>query len=165
MTVPLFPRQHAASTDDWFTPPWLFEVMGVEFDLDVAAPPGGVPWVPATRYYTQEDDGLAQPWHGFVWCNPPYSDPASWARKWASHGNGLILLRADLSVSGPFAALSAASSIFVPRGRLAFVNGFGGTTSAVSFSSVLFGVGDQADSAIARLADLTDGCGRMLVTP
>jgi len=150
------------STDDWYTPSWLFDIMDVRFDLDVAAPPGGVDWIPADRYYTAADDGLAQPWKGFVWCNPPYSAPYQWALKWAAHGDGLILLRADMSTGGPFAAFAAASSLFVPKGRLRFVNGFGGSTSSTTFSTVLLGVGKTADAAIARLGLLTDGVSRKL---
>jgi hypothetical protein len=67
----LFAMEHAATTDDWYTPPWIFEAMGVTFDLDVCTPPGGVPWIPAENYYTPNDDGLAQDWYGFVWCNRP----------------------------------------------------------------------------------------------
>lgn len=73
----LFTLPHAATTDDWYTPAWIFEAMDETFDLDVASPPGGIPWLPCRRYYSLEDDGLAQPWEGFVWCNPPFSAPAS----------------------------------------------------------------------------------------
>jgi hypothetical protein len=30
------------TSDDYYTPPFIFEALGVEFDLDVSAPPGGV---------------------------------------------------------------------------------------------------------------------------
>ena len=74
----------ATTSDDCYTPRWVFDAMGLEFDLDVAAPPGG-PWhVPAKRYYTAQDDGLAQPWDGLVWCNPPYSHFRPWAEKWSA---------------------------------------------------------------------------------
>ena len=81
----------ATTSDDCYTPRWVFDAMGLEFDLDVAAPPGG-PWhVPAKRYYTAQDDGLAQPWDGLVWCNPPYSNYLPWAEKWATHDRGVLM--------------------------------------------------------------------------
>ena len=163
-TEPMFRADSDRSTDDWYTPPWLFHVMDVRFDLDVAAPPGGVDWIPAGRHYTTADDGLAQPWKGFVWCNPPYSAPYQWALKWVSHGDGLILLRADMSTGGPFVAFTAASSLFVPRGRLRYVNGFGGASPATTFSTILLGVGKKADAVIARLGLMTDGTSRVLGT-
>lgn len=47
---------YAMTSDDCYTPRWVFDAMGLQFDLDVAAPKGG-PWhVPAARYYTAEDD-------------------------------------------------------------------------------------------------------------
>jgi len=79
------------TSDDCYTPPWVFDAMGLEFDLDVAAPPGG-PWhVPAKRYYTAEDDGLTSPWDGLVWCNPPYSSFAVWANRWLVHDRGVLM--------------------------------------------------------------------------
>ena len=78
--------------DDWNTPRWLFDQLGVTFDLDVCAPIDRAHrTVPARRYYTQQDDGLTQPWAGLVWCNPPYSAPQPWMRRWAEHDNGMFL--------------------------------------------------------------------------
>jgi hypothetical protein len=36
-------------------------------------------WIQAGNYFTQEDNGLIQPWQGRVWCNPPYGRQV---RKW-----------------------------------------------------------------------------------
>lgn len=52
-----------------------------KFTLDVAA---SCTNTKAEDYYTIEQDGLLKPWHGQVWCNPPYSDCGAWVRKaWA----------------------------------------------------------------------------------
>ena len=84
--------QTELSTNDHYTPKWIFDLLGVEFDIDVASPPGGVPWIPAKRYFTQSDDGLSQDWEGLVWCNPPYSDILPWVRRMNEHANGIALL-------------------------------------------------------------------------
>jgi hypothetical protein len=84
--------QTEMSSDDYYTPAWIFETLGLTFDIDVAAPPGGIPWIPARRYYTMEDDGLAQPWEGLIWMNPPYSSATEWVRQFIEHGNGIALL-------------------------------------------------------------------------
>jgi hypothetical protein len=52
---------------EWFTPPHIFAKLLLTFDLDPCAPAGGVPWIPARRHFSIEDDGLAQEWHGRVW--------------------------------------------------------------------------------------------------
>jgi hypothetical protein len=74
------------TVDDCYTPKWVFDAMGLQFDLDVAAPPGGPMSVPAAKWYTAADDGLTQPWTGVVWCNPPYSGFGPWGRRWAQPG-------------------------------------------------------------------------------
>jgi hypothetical protein len=158
----LFGVDDALDSDAWYTPAWVFDGLGIEFDLDVAAPTDPPEWIPAKARYTVADDGLLQPWHGVVWCNPPYSDPAPWCRRWAKHPDGCLLIRSDLSTSGPAAAFAAASSLYVPAKRLQFVNGRGGPTGAVNFSSVLLGRGPTADDGIDRLARLHGGYGRAL---
>lgn len=80
------------TTDDYYTPAWVFEKLGLEFDLDVASPLVAPEWIPAKRRYTIEDDGLVSPWEGLVWMNPPYSGPGPWVEKFMDHGNGVALL-------------------------------------------------------------------------
>lgn len=67
--------------DDRGTDPALFAELNRRFGpftLDVAASRMNKK---CERYYSIDDDGLAQPWDGRVFCNPPYSDLASWAAK------------------------------------------------------------------------------------
>lgn len=162
MSARLFGIDDALDTDAWYTPPWIFDGLGVTFDLDVAAPAEPLEWIPARERYTVADDGLLLPWRGLVWCNPPYSDPAPWCRKWAEHPDGILLIRADLSTSGPFTATTAASSLYVPAKRIQFVNGHGTRTGSVNFSSVLLGRGSTADAALSRLAATHGGTTRQL---
>jgi hypothetical protein len=84
--------QHEETSDDYYTSPTLFANLGLEFDLDVAAPPGGVSWIPAKKFYTMEDDGLSQIWKGRVWMNPPFSEVTPWVERFIAHGNGVGLV-------------------------------------------------------------------------
>ena len=157
----LFDIADALDSDAWYTPSWIFDGLGLTFDLDVAAPAEPQAWLPAVERFTVADDGLLQPWHGVVWCNPPYSAPTAWCRRWAEHSDGCLLIRADLSTSGPFAAFAAASSFYVPPKRLQFVNGHGGETGAVNFSSILLGRGATCDAALKRLEARYGGAARL----
>lgn len=82
-----------AKSDDWYTPRYVFDALGVSFDLDVSAPVEGPRYVPATRWLWER--GLEQTWEGFVWMNPPYghqSTKIAWLDKFIKHGNGITLL-------------------------------------------------------------------------
>jgi hypothetical protein len=78
-------------TDERYTPQWIFDALGETFDLDPASPPLGVSRVPTSAVWTKDDDGLTQPWHGFVWLNPPFSNSTAWSDRFIAHGNGLWL--------------------------------------------------------------------------
>lgn len=80
-------------SDDWYTPRYVFDALGVPFDLDVSAPIEGPRYVPAGRWFWE--CGLEQDWEGFVWMNPPYghqSTKVAWLDKFIKHGNGVALL-------------------------------------------------------------------------
>ena len=78
--------------DEHYSPKWIFDAFGVQFDLDVCAPEGGVPWIPAKKSYSKKDNALEQPWYGLVWMNPPYSNTTPWVQKFIDHGNGIALM-------------------------------------------------------------------------
>ncbi len=84
--------EHKGKNDECFTPPEIFEALDIPFDLDVCAPIGGVPWIPAARHYTIEDDALRQDWVGRVWMNPPFSDIRHFAPRFQQHANGIALV-------------------------------------------------------------------------
>ena len=86
-------RPGKGETDEWYTPAWLLERLGLTFTLDPCAPAGGVPWLPIGKHFTAADDGLSQSWAGErVWLNPPYSNLTPWLRKMAGHGDGVAVL-------------------------------------------------------------------------
>lgn len=81
------------SSDDYYTPKWVFDTLELEFDTDPAQPIGGCSWIPVKQYYTILDDGLQQNWIGRVWLNPPYSKPNDWIERFIDHGNGICLVQ------------------------------------------------------------------------
>jgi hypothetical protein len=130
----------AVTSDDCYTPRWVFDAMGLTFDLDVAAPVGG-PWhVPASRWFTAVDDGLAQPWDGVVWCNPPYSTARQWVERWAAHGRGAFMTQVASRQAWRSVLYSAAEAVYIGQVEFARPDGstlkFGWTPICVAFRGV-----------------------------
>lgn len=147
----LHERDWRAGSSAWYTPPHVFEALGIDFDLDPAAPPGGVPWIPARRHYTEADDGLSRPWHGRVWLNPPYGrQTAAWLRRLAGHGDGIALVfaRSDTAWFHDFAPV--ATALCFVAGRLRFVPGDGRQESSTAGApSLLMAFGLPCALAVA----------------
>lgn len=109
-----------AGTDTWLTPPGILESLG-EFDLDPCTPPE-MPWSTAARRYTEEDDGLEQPWDGRVWLNPPYGKVLGlWLRKMSLHDRGTALIFARTETEAFFRYVwEAAGALLFLEGRIHF---------------------------------------------
>lgn len=86
-----YKRENYVPDNEYYTPAFIFEALKLEFDLDPCSPESGA-CVPAKQKYVLPLDGLAEPWFGLVWVNPPYSNAANWVDKWLDHGNGLLLV-------------------------------------------------------------------------
>lgn len=78
-------------SDTWCTEKALCDALG-EFDLDPCSNPRSQ--VKATVSYMLErnENGLELPWHGSVYCNPPYSDVMPWAERLIAHDDSWVAL-------------------------------------------------------------------------
>lgn len=120
-------RVESHPSNTWFTPAELTsrfrEIMGsIELDpCTVAENPVG-----AQRFYTAKDDGILMPWDArTVFCNPPFGPTlVHWVEKCkvaAASGAQVILLVSTRPENAYYqAALEAADSVLMIRGRLAF---------------------------------------------
>lgn len=137
------------ATREWYTPPEVFDRLGIRFDIDVASPMAGpVPWVPADRFYSPRDNGLMQPWEGRVWCNPPYGPPGvAFVQRMVAHDNGVLLVPARTETRWFQHAASHAYAVAFLRDRLHFIREDGHQARA-SFASVLMGFGVECGNAV-----------------
>lgn len=109
-----------ADKDEWLTPPEIIESLG-RFDLDPCSPIER-PWDMAANHYTIDDNGLTKPWHGRVWCNPPYGrETGLWLARCADHGNATALIFARTETADWQSHVwSKADSVLFLFGRLFF---------------------------------------------
>jgi hypothetical protein len=106
-------------------PPEIIKELG-EFDLDPCSPINR-PWPTAKTHYTQEDNGLLLPWHGRVFCNPPYGNQLpKWIEKCCLHKNvtALVFARTDTKVFQDLVFKHAYSILFL-QGRIKFYDVLG----------------------------------------
>jgi DNA N-6-adenine-methyltransferase (Dam) len=131
-------------SDDWYTPPEIFHALRLTFDLDPCSP-GPAHWVPARKVFTRRDDGLAQPWSGLVFMNPPFGGRnghvpwlrISWSRQ--RHRN-----RACLYIVG------LVSPLLFPKGKTKFIRPDGSIGRAPGHGGVLLGIGEVANDALRK---------------
>ncbi len=129
------PRSGNAShdnDDEWYTPPVVVEACRAalgSIDLDPASNPVANEVVQAARYFTLEDDGLAQVWTGRMFMNPPYSRDAGkreFVAKLAAHYQdgdvtaACVVLSYDFSASWFEPLRPLYSAIALMRGRVQF---------------------------------------------
>ena len=136
-------EQSEKTSDDYLTPRWVFDTLGLEFDLDVASPPWDT-HVPAKRKYTKADDGLTALWEGRVWMNPPYSKSSPWVNRFIDHRHGIALL--------PWSKAAWTIRLWDEADAIALPDHWFDFDGGSIFMSVFFAAfGDECVDAIGRL--------------
>ena len=139
-------------SDEWYTPPSIFDALALYFDLDPCSPGPGH-WVPARRVYTKSDNGLMQPWQGIVWMNPPFggrNGHVPWLKKFFQHGNGICLVRAYTSSGWFHDWAPKADAVLFPKGKTKFVRPDGSLGGSPSSGIVLMSKGENATNALVN---------------
>jgi len=122
---------------EWETPQWLFDILDSEFhfSLDVCASEENHK---CDRYFSKENDGLAQTWSGICWMNPPYgAEIEKWmskAKESATSGATVVCLVPARTDTEWWWKNVLNGEIRFLRGRLQFANS---STSAPFPSAVV----------------------------
>ena len=151
------PSVHFSSESaEWLTPQHIVDrVAGLfgQIDLDPCSPEG--PTIPAVQHFSE--DGLAQPWAGRVYMNPPYGRAiGDWVSKLVEeYGAGrvteaiaLVPARTDTEWFSQFRD----GAVCFLRGRLKFSN----HNNSAPFPSSAIYLGERVDDFRAAFGDLGD---------
>jgi phage N-6-adenine-methyltransferase len=155
-----------AGNNEWYTPEEHIErarrVMG-GIDLDPASCATAQRRVRADNFFTKNDNGLEQEWHGRVWLNPPYSQPAIQQfieklveEKSAGRLSEAILLVNNSTDTAWFQiAAGFAEAICWPRGRIRFMSPTGEQAGSPAMGQAFLYFGANSE----RFAELFAGVG------
>ena len=152
-----FHEPSVGKSSDWLTPRSMLTAIGLTYDLDPCYP---LPpeskhcCVPARKVFTILDDGLAQPWCGMVFMNPPFGERyghVPWLRRFLEHANGVAIVRAYTSSDWFHEyVVPHAETLLFPKGKTKFVMPDGTVGKAPGHGVVLIGMGEVANAALAR---------------
>lgn len=139
-----------ALTVEWYTPPWVFDALNIAFDLDPCHPADGVPWFIAHDTVSLPDDGLASPWRGTVWLNPPYGkETPQWLHKMSLHRDGIALVFSRTECKWFHDYVTTADAVLFMQGRIQFIAGDTLTKNTGSTcGSVLVAWGERSVNAL-----------------
>lgn len=129
-------KPHVANNsgcNEWYTPDEYIElawdVLG-EIDLDPASCEFANRTIQAKQYFTVEQDGLRQEWHGRVWMNPPYSAELvqQFSAKFSDEyekGNieeGIALVNNATETNWFIGLVKNAKAVCFPKGRIRYTS-------------------------------------------
>ncbi len=138
-------------SNEYYTPKYLFDAMGVRFNMDVAAPVDRTYChVPADHFITE--NSLDLEWNGFVWMNPPFGGRngiVPWLHKLKAHGNGIALTPDRTSCDWWQDAVECADCHLAVRGKIKFIKPDGTTGDQPSNGTTLIAYGKLATRALS----------------
>lgn len=145
-------EQCVGATDEWYTPPHVFNALGCGFDMDVSSPGRSVvPWIPAVSHILA--DSLSLDWSGFVWMNPPFGGRnglVPWLQKFFDHGNGIALTpdRTSAPWWQQFAPMADAILFVAPK--LKFIGADGKPGASPAQGTCLMAAGQRGITALHK---------------
>ena len=158
---------------EWFTKPeWIARARAVMggIDLDPASCAFAQRVVRAAEWFDRKQDGLAQPWHGRIWINPPYRTGlvgkfiAKLIEERASYKQAVVLVL-SLTETEWFQNLGrVASAVAFPKRRLVFYNEHTEQQQPV-WGSAFFYIGARREAFAAAFADCLVTAPMRPVTP
>lgn len=147
-------EQSIGATDEWYTPPHVFEAMGAQFDIDVSSPGRQVvPWIPATLHIT--GNSLRHGWAGFVWMNAPFGGRnglAPWLEKFFAHGDGVALVPDRTSAPWWQAFAPKADLALFVAPKLKFIGADGQPGKSPAQGTTLLALGSRGEWALRNAA-------------
>lgn len=139
---------------EWYTPPWLFEGMGLNFDLDPCHPQTKLSWIPVKETYSLPQDGLELPWKGTVWLNPPYGpNTGRWLKRLNDHKDGITIVFSRTDTHWYHDYVCNADAILFLKSRVKFCDATGfPAAGSPGCGSLLAAWGEKAVEALKALS-------------
>ena len=147
-------EQCVGATDEWYTPPHVFEALGCRFDMDVASPGQYVtPWIPAEAFVTFKS--LERGWDGFVWMNPPFGGRnglVPWLEKFFRHKHGIALVPDRTSAPWWQQFAPRADLVLAVGRKIKFIGADGQPGKSPAQGTTLLAAGQDAVAALEQAA-------------
>jgi hypothetical protein len=144
-------EQSVGASDEWYTPPHVFNALRCSFDVDVASPGRDVtPWIPAVEFSTKQQP---LPFRGFVWMNAPFgarNGLVPWLDEFFEHGNGIALVPDRTSAPWWQDFAPRAELILFVAPKLKFIGADGKPGKSPAQGTCLFGIGARAREPLFR---------------
>lgn len=142
-------EQSVGKTDEWYTPPHVFDALGCRFHTDVASRGRDVtPWIPADHFITKAEP---DDWCGFIWMNPPFGGRngiAPWLERFFKHGNGIALTPDRTSAPWWQRFARSADNILFVAPKLHFIRPDGTLGKQPGQGTCLMAIGERAIDAL-----------------
>lgn len=142
--------ERTGATDEWYTPPEVFDALNVRFDLDVASASRAN--VPARYFLTTHTS--TEHWSGFIWMNPPYggrNSLAPWCARFVTHGCGVALLP-DRSSAPWFQRFAPQCDALLFTRKIKFIRPDGTRGKSPAQGSALWARGPEGVQALRNAA-------------